>query len=272
MGAAFRRRAACAGILLAAVSGGAAAGPPERVVSLDYCADQYVLRFVERDRILALSPDAAKPFSYLRDRAAGLPTVAPRAEAVLPLRPGLVVRSYGGGPNADAFFARAGVPVLDVGRAGGIEGVIGATAAAAEALGAPAEGRALAARMRARLAALPRPSVRKAALYVTPGGVTTGPGSLVHEMLRAAGYDNFETRPGWRPLPLERLAYGRPDVAVAAFFGDPAAHGGPWSAMRHPLARRLLEDGPTVLLDGAWVACGGWFLLDAVEALAAARG
>lgn len=265
-------RAACAGVLLAAVPGGAAAEAQERVVSLDYCADQYVLRFVERDRILALSPDAAKPFSYLRERAAGLPTVPARAEAVLPLRPGLVVRSYGGGPDAAAFFERAGVPVVNLGRALDLEGVMEVTAAAADALGAPGEGEALAVRMRARLAALPRRNGRKTALYVTPGGVTTGPGSLVHEVLRAAGYDNFEPRPGWRPLPLERLAYGRPDLVVAAFFGDSAVHGGPWSAVRHPLARRLLGEGPTVFLEGAWTACGGWFLIDAVEALAAAAG
>lgn len=271
MGVAFPLRAACAGVLLAAVSGGAAAGPPERVVSLDYCADQYVLRFVERDRILALSPDAEKPFSYLRGRAAGLPTVAPRAEAVLPLRPGLVVRSYGGGPDAAAFFERAGVPVLQLAAAADLGGVMEATAGAAAALGAPGEGEAVVARMRARLTALPRPGKRPTALYVTPGGATTGPGSLVHEMLRAAGYENFETRPGWRSLPLERLAYGRPDVVVAAFFGEAGAHGGPWSAMRHPVARRLLGEGPAVFLDGAWTACGGWFLLDAVEKLAAAR-
>ncbi|PZU18112.1 MAG: iron ABC transporter substrate-binding protein, partial [Citromicrobium sp.] len=30
---------------------------PRRIVSLDYCADQYVLKFADREDILALSPD-----------------------------------------------------------------------------------------------------------------------------------------------------------------------------------------------------------------------
>ena len=81
-------------------------GPASRIVSLDYCADQFVLGLADRERILALSPDAGKDFSYLRAEASGLPTVRPRSEDVLALRPDLVVRNYGGGPRAAAFFER----------------------------------------------------------------------------------------------------------------------------------------------------------------------
>ena len=88
---------------------------PLRIVSLDYCADQYVLKFADREQILAISPDAVKDFSYMREAAEGVPTVRPVAEDVLILKPDLVVRAYGGGPNAEAFFERAGVPVLTVG-------------------------------------------------------------------------------------------------------------------------------------------------------------
>ncbi|MCG8441008.1 MAG: ABC transporter substrate-binding protein, partial [Caulobacterales bacterium] len=110
------RLAALAAVLLAAASGtGAASAPPAperpaRVVSLDFCADQYVLKLVERQRVLALSPDATREFSYMRAEAAGVRSVRPRAEDVILLEPDLVVRSYGGGPNAAAFFERAGVP------------------------------------------------------------------------------------------------------------------------------------------------------------------
>ena len=61
-------------------------GPARRIVSLDYCADQYVLGLVERSRILALSPDAGEDFSYLRAEAEGIPAIRPRAEDVLVLR------------------------------------------------------------------------------------------------------------------------------------------------------------------------------------------
>ena len=87
----------------------------QRIVSLDYCADQYVLKLADREQILAISPDAVKDFSYMQDAAVGVPTVRPVAEDVLILKPDLIVRTYGGGPNAAAFFKRAGVPVLQVG-------------------------------------------------------------------------------------------------------------------------------------------------------------
>ena len=127
---------------------------PMRIVSLDYCADQFVLKFVDKDRILAVSPDAGKEFSYMRDAAKGVRVARPVAEDVIILKPDLVVRSYGGGPNAAAFFERAGVPVLNVGWAGDVEAVIANIERMADELGEPQQGQAVIADMRARLAAI----------------------------------------------------------------------------------------------------------------------
>lgn len=246
---------------------------PTRVVSLDYCADQYVLALAEREQILALSPDATAPFSYLRERAVGLPRVRPLTEDVLILKPDLVVRAYGGGPNASAFFERAGVPVLTVGWASTVDGerldsIPALLERAAERLGQPERGRRLVERFRARLAALEPREDAASVLYLTPTGFTTGPGSLVHEVIVAAGLDNFEREPGWRPLPLERLAYESPSLVAPAFFDTRGEHPETWSAARHPIARALLEERPVVPLRGASIACGGWFVVDAIEALA----
>lgn len=245
----------------------AADGRPMRIVSLDYCADQFVLKFAEPERILAVSPDASADFSYMRVAAEGLPTVRPVAEDVLLLKPDLVVRSYGGGPNAAAYFERAGIPVLEVGWAGDIEAVMANVERLATGLGAPEEGRSIIADMQARLAALSEDRAPRNVLYTTPGGVTSGPGSLVHEMLVAAGLTNFQSEPGWRTIPLERLAYERPDLIALARFGS-ADNPDAWSAASHPIARAQFSSADIVHLDGAATSCGGWFLLDAVEALA----
>ncbi len=278
----FRLAKAGLAIALAAALGGcgmdptepdAGAARPQRIVSLDFCADQYVLKFVERDRILAVSPDAGREFSYMRDRAAGLPTVRPVAEDVIILKPDLVVRSYGGGPQAPVMFARAGVPVHNVGWAEDLEAVMRVIAETARALGSAEQGLAVAAAMQGRLAALrahaPGTHAPGAdALYMTPGGVTSGPGSLIHEILIAAGLDNFQTRPGWGPIPLERLAYEQPDLVAVGFFESLTNHPHGWSPIRHPVARAQLEGGAVVPVAGAWAACGAWFVMDAVEALA----
>ena len=270
----------------------------QRIVSLDFCADQYVLKFVERHRILAVSPDAGREFSYMRDAAAGLPTVRPVAEDVISLKPDLVVRSYGGGPRASLLFERAGLPVYNVRWAQDMDEIEQVIGEAARALGSPEQGLAVAMEMRTRLASLRGSGSNGASgsasgdthtsdsngasgngnantsagladvLYMTPTGVTSGPGSLIHEMLTAAGLENFQTRPGWWPIPLERLAYEKPDLLAVAFHESLADHPHAWSAIRHPVARALLDRETVIPIEGAWTACGAWFLMDAVESLA----
>jgi len=241
---------------------------PVRIVSLDFCSDQYVLKMVEPERILAVSPDAAAPFSYMRDMAVGIRTVRSTAEDVMILKPDLVVRSYGGGPNVAAFFAKAGVPVLNVGWAGDIEGIKRVTTEMAQGLGVPERGKEIVVDMEARLAALKTQSQNNKVLYMTPSGTTSGAGSLVHQMILQAGLENFQTQPGWRSLPLERLAYERPDMIAAAFFDTNRLEKDSWSAMRHPVARAQMKELPTVALNGSWMSCGAWFSMDAIEGLA----
>jgi iron complex transport system substrate-binding protein len=241
-----------------------------RIVSLDYCADQFVLEFADRAHILALSPDAGAAFSYKREAAVGLPTVRPRAEDVLVLAPDFVLRSYGGGPNVHALFQRAGVPLVQIGFADTIAQVHDTLREVSTALGVPSRGEALIQRMTERLAMLKTFANGVDTLYLTPSGFTAGAGTLVGRMLEAAGLQNFQTLPGWRQLPLERLAYEGPQLAAFARFGSGAAQDRARTPVRHPVARRRLANTAEAALDGATTTCGGWFLVDAVEVLAAA--
>ena len=247
------------------------ADAPRRIVSLDYCADQYVLKFADREDILALSPDAGKRFSYMRAAAEGIPTVRPRTADVLALQPDLVVRTYGGGHDIADFMKEPGVPVVQIGFPQSIAEVRDEVLRVGTELGKPDEAEKLVADMDRRLKALAeRSGPQREVLYMTPAGVTAGEGTLVHELFVAADLRNFQDRPGWNPLPLERLAYERPDLIAAAFFESKTNHVDNWSAARHPVARAQLRELPVVALEGSWTSCGGWFLLDAVEALATA--
>ncbi|MGB3710400.1 MAG: ABC transporter substrate-binding protein [Erythrobacter sp.] len=262
---------ACCSLLACSQGPERLAEGPRRIVSLDYCADQYVLKFADREDILALSPESQRGYSYMRTEAVGLPQVRPRTADVLTLQPDLVVRSYGGGPGVESFMETAGVDVVTVSAPDTIEGARAEVLRMGAALGRPAKARALVAEMDRRLAALAdRKGAPITTLYMTPGGVTAGEGTLINELIAAAGLENFQDRPGWSALPLERLAYERPDLVAASFFEDEAGYVHNWSAARHPVAQAQLRELPVVSLEGAWTACGGWFLLDAVEALATA--
>ncbi|MXY24590.1 MAG: ABC transporter substrate-binding protein [Acidobacteria bacterium] len=247
---------------------------PRRIVSLDYCADQYVLGLADRDRILALSPDAREAFSYLRHEAEGLSTVRQRIEDVLALHPDLVVRSYGGGPRATLFLQQAGVPVLALGFMQDIDAVRATVRRAAATFGVPERGESLVTEMDAGLERAKRraQSVDADILYLSPAGVSAGPGTFVHELIETAGFDNFQRQPGWRSLPLERLAYETPERYAVGLFGRNRSHVDAWTPFRHPVATRRVAEGPMTPIDGATVTCGGWYLVDAVEALVESAG
>lgn len=272
------RAASAALVLVAAGCAPAARAPaalpeakPSRIVSLDYCADQFVLKLADRSQIAALSPDSRKAFSHLAREAQGLPQVRSRAEDVISLRPDLIVRSYGGGPGAEAFFQRAGLRVAQLEYAEGYEGIRSNIRSMAAAVGHSARGEALVGEFDSRLAGVRRPDSARSALYMTAGGVTAGEGTMIDTMMKSAGLSNFNTRQGWNPLPLERLAREWPDLVIAASFGQEAAGG--WSSARHPVARAVADGPATLSLDGALTACGGWFVVEAVDAMAArARG
>jgi iron complex transport system substrate-binding protein len=260
------------GVLLASgcspVAPPAATGEaPQRIVSLDYCADQFVLKLANRDDIIALSPDATRPFSYLRHEARGIRQVRATAEDVLALKPDLIVRSYGGGPNAEAFFKRAGVAVHQIGWGDDFDAVRNNVRAAALAMGQEKRGQIVVDQFDQRLATIAT-AHGQSALYLTPSGVTTGAGSMVDLMMVRAGLTNFQATPGWQPIALEPLVLKTPDMITSARFGAATDAADNWSVMRHPIIKTMLAKVPVAEFDGATTTCAGWFVLDGVEAMA----
>ena len=260
----------CVGERTEVVNGGRS---NHRVISLDYCADQYVLNLVDRDDILALSPNATEEISYFREIANGIPTVRPVAENIIALKPDIVVRSYGGGAHITNILQRSGVEVIQIGWISDLNGsgnnsVIGETKRIAAKLGMEAFGSQITEGYLRNLQAIKEPLKIHNALYLTPSGYTSGKGSIIHEMMTIAGLENFERRQGWRTLPLERLVYEKPDILVTSFFEVIDVHNENWSSVRHPLVQNLLKERQQIAIESSLVSCGGWWIIDAVQKLA----
>ncbi len=250
-------------LMFAAALPAFAQGEKPTLVSLDYCADQFVLGLADREQILALSPDAEKPFSYLREKAAGIPKVQAMAEDVIALQPDMVVRSWGGDARSLAFYQRLGIETVQLGYASDMEGAKNITRAAGEALGQAARAEAL-------IAAMPPPAAPsgKSALYLTPGGVTTGAGTMMDAILKTAGLENAAKGAGWMDLPLEQLVLSPPDLSVTAFFGFGSDAQDRWSVARHPVMRRILKESAAIDLTESRLTCPAWFVADEAAALA----
>lgn len=239
----------------------------QHIVSLDFCADQYLLALADPGAIAGLSPDAKKSFSYYRKRAEAFPVVRPRAEDILTVKPDAVIRTYGGGPNIAPFLERAGVEVIQINYASSLADIRANAISVADALGAPDKGKALVEEMARRLAALPQNNGGEI-LYLTSKGAVAGRGTMIDELMIRAGRENFEEEPGWGFLSLEKLAYERPAMIAAGFFDGPDARSDQWSPAQHPVAKRALASAEVVDIPGAQTACGAWFIVDAVEAMA----
>jgi len=244
---------------------------PQRVVSLDFCADQFVLQLADRDQIAALSTQSRAEHSYWRTKAVGLPQVRSNAEAVLARSPDLVVRTYGGGPEAGTFLNKAGVAVLQLGEGEDFEAVRRNLRLVARALGHADRGEAAIKDLDQALAKAHRTGAPVSALYVTPGGVQAGRDTSLGKMMAAAGLTPFdETHTGWSALPLERLARSAPRLMISGFMSPGALALYPWSSARHPLIQAHLAHQPSLALSGAVSACPGSFMADGVLDMAKA--
>jgi len=264
-------RALIAGVALLLGFAAPAHAEPGRIVSLDSCADQFVLALADRAQIAALSRGARRDDSYFRARAAGIRQIRPSLEEVLALDPDLVVRNWGGPWDAEQVYARFGVPVLQVGDAPNFDAARTDLIDAARTIGRPARGETLARDLDARLARLrtqhgaPRP-----VMYLSAGGAVAGRGTMMDAVIAAAGGRNVRTEPSWAVLPLERMLETPPALIALGFFEHGRTAVNAWTPGRHPAVERMLARADTVALPPASIACEAWFAVDAAERIAAA--
>ncbi|MAN62309.1 MAG: iron ABC transporter substrate-binding protein [Parvibaculum sp.] len=262
------------GLLVSGVSAGQAAGPS--VASLDFCADQYVLALADTEQIVGVSPHAETEFSYFAEKAAGIPKIRPTAEEILVLEPEMVVRLWGGGYGAKDTLERYGIPVVQVSLAVTLEETKANLLAVGKALGHLDRAEAIVADLDTRILAIQAgpPEERPVALYVTPSGTTTGRGTFVHEMMITAGVENMSAELGtspWHPVNLEALALSPPDMIVAGFFDLRSGKLSNWSLSRHEFLRRQGDIRPVARIPSREIACAAWFVVDAIEEIAATR-
>lgn len=246
---------------------------PLRIVSLDSCADQFVLGLADRAQIAAVSRRADDDDSYFRARAAGLRMTRGTLEETLALRPDLVARNWGGGWDAARTYARFDVPVLQVGDAQDFDAARAELIAASEAFGQGARGAAIARDLDARLARLRTQAPQQApdVIYLTAGGVVAGEGVMLDAIIRAAGARNAsEAGPGWTMLPLESMVRRPPAFLALGFFDAELTRSSAWTRSRHPVLQRLAHDARAVHLPARTIVCPGWFSVEAAETLARA--
>ena len=256
---------------LASLALAAPAFAAPRIVSLDQCADQYVLALAPRDEIVALSKRARDADSHERDRAAGLPERRANLEAALAARPTIAVRYWTADARLPEALQRFGVQEVQIDEANDFPGVRADVRKVAAALGQPAAGEALVARMDAQLVASHGAWQGARALYLTPYGFTSGPDTLVAAMMSAAGLAPLASAPGYAPVRLEALVLNPPAALVLGFFQDLAGGRQHWTIAGNGYLRGLVQRRAVASLPGRLLGCPAWFAAEGSLALAQAR-
>ena len=268
----------CSGfVLLAALLfGGAPAwAKPERIVSMNLCADQLVMMLADRDRIASVSYLAANPTaSALAAEADGITLNHGLAEEILPMEPDLVLAGTFTTRPTVFLLRRFGYPIVELPVASSLGDIRSSIRVVAEAVGEPARGEALIADFDRTLQAVPATDSKPPPLAVLywANGFTSGENTLANAAVEAAGFRTLGRALGLNgtaQLPLETLLNANPDVLIVGRKRDDPALAN--EVFRHPALDRAFAGRPMISVpDHLWI-CGTPFVAEAVARLAALR-
>ena len=266
----MKTRRALGALLLAGIASVGHA-TPQRIVSLNLCADELVLRLAAPGTVKSVTWLARDPaFSNVAALAHTVPVNRGLAEDIVPLAPDLVIVGAYTTRTAVGLLRRLGVPVLELGVPASVDEALAQITTVAAALGTPAAAAQLIADIKARLAALPPPGPTQpiAAVY-QPNGFTIGQGSLVNDLLSRAGLRNLAVEQridNYGALALELLLLAQPDLLImnAADDRGPALA---YEVLRHPALVRRFSAARIISVPSAWWSCPGPRLVDAVQRL-----
>ena len=263
--------------LASAAAGGEPSDPPRRVVSLNLCADQYLLALADREQIAALTHFAVDPsISALHREAAGLPLTRGSAEEVIRLDPDLVITGSYTRRQTRELLERLGYRVQVIDAARSFDVVRRTLRELASLLGHPERGERQLAALEQRIARA-NAVVRDAAptaLYYQRRGFANGADSLVSEIMRAAGLRNLAADLGLERtgrVELERVVMARPDYLILDSLGPRLEDQGT-ALLRHPALLASVPAARRVALPQALVICGGPMTVEAIDLLEAAVG
>ncbi|OBS50527.1 hypothetical protein A8B73_21335 [Methylosinus sp. 3S-1] len=250
---------------------GAADEAPSRIVSLNACADQYLIALADKSQIAALTHFSRDPsLSYYAEAAKDYPVTKGEVEAVLALRPGLVITNPYRRAD-DLALLKGKVEILSLKPANSFAEVVEETRRIAAAIGQSERGEALARAMQTRVAAAGQRPIGGIAAHYQRGGYLTGPGTLMDDLMSRAGLDNLARRLNGGKigrLSLEEIIARRPDYLVVSNAGGEGQDQGEL-VLEHPALARAVPAARRLHVPAAFTVCGGPSYPDALERLQA---
>lgn len=247
---------------------------PRRVVSLDFCADQYLLAIAERSQIAAVSLQARSENSYLANRAVGLRRVGENAEDILSFKPDLVLTVWGGGYGISNVMERFKTDFIQLPFHETLEGIRENVTLVGKKLGREERAEDINRDLTLRLgtiyyytAHIPHEKKLRA-IYLSPNGGIAGAGTLMDLMMKAAGLRNLTAElgyKGWQNIDGEGLVGLDPDVIVTGMGDQRANDVELWQLQDSRAVQKFIAERKSIAIDARIVACPTWNFIDGVE-------
>lgn len=238
---------------------------PRRIVSVNLCADQLLLRLAP-ERVIAITMlsrrgDLAPDPSLGADK----PAIRGSAEEILALQPDLVVFGPFSAAATRSLLERLGLPVYTLPYVASLPALREAIRTLGQLVHEPERAAAL----ERRLDTLARPFDAEPSLilYYLQGGYSAGRGTWVGELIERSGGINAAARAGltgYGDLPLERALAARPTRWWrTAYQNDTPTLGE--RLLAHPALRR--QAGEPRWLPSWAITCAGPWSFEALEPL-----
>ncbi len=252
-----------------------AAATPKRIVSLNLCTDELVLRLADHANIASVTYLSKDPISANAvDLAADVPINHGLAEEIIPLNPDLVVAGTFTARTAVAMLKQTRFPVTEFGVARNIADVRTGVRKMAALVGEPARGEALVASFDQRLAGI----------GTTPTGATADRARLQCQRFHRRRGHAGGRHHGPRRTGQHRSAYESRQLYPAAAGGRGAQQcrypdrqrASRWTAslatalLDHPVLSKLGPKTHVVVMPTNLWSCGGPEVAEAVARLHAA--
>ncbi len=249
------------------------AAAAKRIVSINLCADQFLLALADRKQILALSPSAHNSaLSFYADKAKGIARIRDKTESVLTLKPDLVFASAYNKRQTINFLRRQGIPVFIIPPIGTFKDVREKILHVAKTIGQEARGINLAQKFDKTLEVTRSQETgnTRTALYYQRAGYVTGRESLIGALLNHLGLRNQAHKLGVRTVsyvPIERVIAFPPDLLVVSDWAERRDDQG-GAMFSHPALVHALPLFKRIILPVRETVCPGPSLLFALERLA----
>lgn len=262
----------CLSLLLSNVISGvaAAAEVPQRIVSINQCADELLLNLADLGQIRSVTHYVKDPqASWDAPLADTIPGNHGHLEEILRHEPDLVFVGDFNARSTVNMLRDLGVEVVELHHPRRLEQAIAQILEVATKVGHAERGYRLIAELREQLKPDNKQAGKVSAVVYQPNGFTIGKETIIDDVMRAAGLSNIASEwdtTAYSYFPMERLLLRRPQLLIL----DPQSHGAPSMAhqmLEHPALVEFFGQTRTVSVPPQAWACGSHHVGRAVTLL-----